>query len=146
MTGRQEVIAAVRISTGPSGESMFEDIRIVGREVKSTVHNGIGVLADLQMGSALNLRRTVTESDASHPHVAPRLQMVVHLRGEAEIRVSNGDTRRFGPGDVFIVEDTTGSGHTTTQVGDVRRVVLTIPLENYEISEGDLCSVDESFR
>jgi hypothetical protein len=46
-------------------------------------------------------------------HVAPRRQLGIILSGEMEIEVTGGDTRRFRPGDIFLADDTTGSGHIT---------------------------------
>jgi len=46
-------------------------------------------------------------------HVAPRRQLGIILSGEMEIEISGGDTRRFRPGDIFLADDTTGSGHIT---------------------------------
>jgi EutQ-like cupin domain len=48
------------------------------------------------------------------PHVAPRRQWVVVLRGRSEVTVSTGERREFGPGDVVLFEDTTGEGHVST--------------------------------
>jgi hypothetical protein len=39
-------------------------------------------------------------------HAAPNAQFVVYLQGEMSITASDGETRRFGPGDVLRVEDT----------------------------------------
>jgi hypothetical protein len=49
----------------------------------------------------------------SPPHPAPSLQWVVILRGVVEVRTTDGALRRFGPGTVVHLEDTTGSGHAT---------------------------------
>jgi len=46
-------------------------------------------------------------------HVAPRRQLGIILSGEMEIETSGGDARRFRPGDIFLADDTTGSGHIT---------------------------------
>lgn len=51
-------------------------------------------------------------------HPAPHRQFFFRLVGEIEIRVSDGEVRRFGPGSILFVEDTTGKGHTTRNVGD----------------------------
>jgi len=48
------------------------------------------------------------------PHVAPRRQWVIVLRGRAEVTVSTGERREFGPGDVLLFEDTEGEGHVST--------------------------------
>ena len=46
-------------------------------------------------------------------HVAPQRQLGIILSGEMEIEASGGDARRFRPGDIFLADDTTGSGHIT---------------------------------
>jgi quercetin dioxygenase-like cupin family protein len=51
-------------------------------------------------------------------HTAPHRQFFFRLVGEIEIRVSDGEVRRLGPGSILFVEDTTGKGHTTRNVGD----------------------------
>lgn len=51
-------------------------------------------------------------------HTAPHRQFFFRLIGEIEIRVSDGEVRRLGPGSIFFVEDTTGKGHTTRNIGD----------------------------
>ncbi len=58
-------------------------------------------------------------------HPAPRRQFFFRLAGETEIQVSDGEIRRFGPGSILFVEDTTGKGHTTRVVrGDAIAAVV----------------------
>jgi uncharacterized cupin superfamily protein len=61
-------------------------------------------------------------------HPAPARQFVVLLDGEIEIEVGNGEIRRFTGGEVLLLEDTTGRGHRTRNVGAVPRRSLFIPL------------------
>ena len=42
--------------------------------------------------------------------------------------VQAGERRRFGPGDVVLVEDTSGRGHITRWLGDGPRRTLFLPL------------------
>ena len=63
-------------------------------------------------------------------HTAPRRQLVIPLRGTMEIHTSDGDTRQFGPGAMFLAGDTTGKGHTTRSVGGEDRATLFIVLED----------------
>jgi hypothetical protein len=49
----------------------------------------------------------------SPPHPAPARQWVIILRGTVEVRTTDGAVRRFGPGTVVHLEDTTGAGHAT---------------------------------
>jgi hypothetical protein len=62
-------------------------------------------------------------------HPAPRRQYYVQTTGELEVQVSDGEVRRFGPGDVVLVEDVTGTGHTTRVVseGPVCGVYVQLP-------------------
>lgn len=61
-------------------------------------------------------------------HPAPRRQYVIILVGQLEIGLGDGTVRRFGPGDARLVEDTTGSGHTTRVVGSEPVLTAVIPL------------------
>jgi hypothetical protein len=61
-------------------------------------------------------------------HPAPRRQLMFMLVGELEVRVSDGDVRRFKAGDIFLAEDTAGKGHVSTVVGDARCFIANVPL------------------
>ena len=61
------------------------------------------------------------------PHPAAEPQWVVVLRGAIEVRVSDGTSRQFGPGDLLLATDTTGRGHITLTVGDTLVEALGIP-------------------
>ncbi len=45
-------------------------------------------------------------------HPLPERRLIIHLSGEAEIGLSDGTKHIFRPGDVRLMEDTTGRGHT----------------------------------
>ena len=47
-------------------------------------------------------------------HNCPRRQFVITVHGEAELGFGDGTTRRIRPGDLCLMEDHTGQGHTTT--------------------------------
>ena len=50
-------------------------------------------------------------------HPAPRKQWWVQFTGQLEVEVSDGAIRRFGPGDLAILEDVNGKGHLTRVIG-----------------------------
>jgi hypothetical protein len=54
----------------------------------------------------------------AEPHPAPAEQWVILLRGQLDIEVSDGSRRRFAPGDLVYVADTTGRGHITIATGE----------------------------
>lgn len=51
-------------------------------------------------------------------HPAPTRQFLVIMNGVFEVSVSDGETRRLGPGAVLLVEDTSGKGHVTRVLGE----------------------------
>jgi len=48
------------------------------------------------------------------------------LSGRAELEVANGQKVPIEPGNINLIEDTTGKGHITHNIAD--RIVVTIPL------------------
>lgn len=61
-------------------------------------------------------------------HPAPRRQYVILLAGQLEIGFKDGTTKRLGPGDATLAEDTTGSGHTTRVIGNGPALTAVVPL------------------
>jgi hypothetical protein len=53
-------------------------------------------------------------------HPSPRRQFAVTLSGEWAITVSDGECRRFGPGEFLLLDDLAGRGHCSaaTSVDD----------------------------
>ncbi len=66
---------------------------------------------------------------AENWHTAPRRQAIIILDGEVDLAVSDGGKRRFGPGHVLVMEDTTGKGHTTHSVEGREREEVWVALE-----------------
>lgn len=61
-------------------------------------------------------------------HVAPRRQFILCLAGEVEIGTGDGDMRRFGPGDIYLVDDLTGEGHSHRELsGPLRHAWVGLP-------------------
>ena len=65
----------------------------------------------------------------SPPHPAPARQYIVMLRGTVRATVTDGETRTFMPGDVVLLEDTTGEGHRTFIPGDADWLALVVVLD-----------------
>lgn len=96
-----------RIYADEQGESHFETLKI-------PLHNAgeIGYLSDPQMAHKLIFRKVIEQYDYDF-HNAPARQYIFLLDGEIEIETSLGEKRVFRPGEVLLVEDTTGKGHKT---------------------------------
>lgn len=108
-----------RVYADADGESHFEDL-----DIPLQPGGPIGALSALQPVTGIIFRETAPDYDYSW-HNAPRRQYIISLDGVFEITASDGTTRRFGPGTILLVEDTTGRGHLTRSVdGTTRRSVF----------------------
>jgi len=117
-------IAVTRVYTGSDGESHFEDIEVPLRDL-----GAIGALSSLEPATGVVFRETDPGYDYDF-HNAPRRQYVVNLKGGVvEIEIGDGTTRRLGPGDVLLAEDTTGRGHRSRSVDGLPRSCLFITLD-----------------
>jgi uncharacterized cupin superfamily protein len=106
-----------RMYTGPDGRSHLEEQTLAQhpalRRPQSAAHISF---SSQEPGTFLDW------------HPAPRRQYVILLSGEIEIGFGDGSSRRFGPGDARLVEDTTGQGHTTRYIGPGPVVTAVIAL------------------
>ena len=63
-----------------------------------------------------------------HPSTARNLFVV--LSGEWEVTASDGESRQFSTGDVLLVEDTMGKGHSSRVLSEAESVAVLIRLDN----------------
>lgn len=61
-------------------------------------------------------------------HTSPSRNLFVVLSGEWEVTASDGESRRFGPRSVLLVEDTTGKGHASRVIGAEDSLALLVRL------------------
>ena len=107
------------IYTGTDGESYFGEIEAPLRDA-----GDIGMLSKLQEATGIIFRTTPGDYDFDW-HNTPRRQYVIILEGDVDFTVSSGETRRFGGGDVVLLEDTGGKGHYSKAVdGQLRRSIF----------------------
>jgi hypothetical protein len=64
------------------------------------------------------------EGDIPHPTPCP--QFLCTMTGAFEFTASDGEVRRFDPGDLVLLEDTDGKGHSTRIIETC--IVLTVAL------------------
>jgi quercetin dioxygenase-like cupin family protein len=111
----RQPIMMTRIFTGPDGLSHSEQA-----EMKLTPNGTSSMKAT---GIEFSSRPAAPASDW---HTGPRRQFVITLSGRAELEVGGGKKVPIGPGNINLIEDTTGKGHITHNLDD--RIVVTIPL------------------
>ena len=111
-------VRVVRISSADDGSSRFADLALE-TEVRHIV-DGVPPLKMSGPHEATSVTFVVQSADAADwdHHVAPRDQYIIVLTGRVAVTVTDGERREFGPGDVLLVEDTTGAGHLSTPLTD----------------------------
>jgi quercetin dioxygenase-like cupin family protein len=110
-----------RLYTGPDNQTHAEEV-----ELKFTPGSPAEVSKMMQVSRA-ELHRTAGGS-VDDWHRAPRRQYVITLSGRGEIEVAGGKKISVGPGNIDLVEDTTGKGHISRVMGTEDRVTLQLPL------------------
>ena len=111
-----------RVRPDSDGVTHFDEI-----EIPLADGGEIGRLSALFPVEAVVFRETGADYDFDW-HPAPARQLVVLLDGEIELEVGDGETRRFGGGEILLLEDTAGRGHRTRNVGPVPRRSLFVRL------------------
>jgi hypothetical protein len=114
-------VIVTRLYTGPDGQTHAEEI-----EMKFTGGGNSEVSPMLPVTGAELHRQPPNTFVDWHP--GPRRQYVITLSGQGEIEVAGGKKIPLGPGQINLIEDTTGKGHITKGVGTEDRITLWLPL------------------
>jgi hypothetical protein len=97
------------------GESRFDEIEIPIEHARE--NEGQTVLYSNGVPSPAVRFVELPEGFRTGWHHAPTRQIVVVLSGALEVGTSDGHTRQWGAGEVFMPDDLWGKGHTTRTVG-----------------------------
>src|ERR1043166_3732757 len=115
-----------------NGESRFVDIEIPIQHDRKDAEGNI-----LRLSNAYTSPNVcfvdLPDGMVQSWHNAPARQIVVILSGELEVGTTDGQTRRWRAGDVFLASDVTGKGHTTRTIGGPARVMFAPLPENFSI-------------
>lgn len=117
-----------RIYCDADGESHFEDISVEMSPVDfAPPAPPLNLAAPMEAARLILCRFPRAWVGDWHP--APDRQFFFQLSGQLEGRVSDGEVRRFDPGSMVLLEDTSGKGHLTKVVGDapVEAVFVQLP-------------------
>lgn len=111
-----------RIYSDENGDSHFEDMFVSMNEA-----GDIGALSEIRPVKGIIFREVEPSYDYDF-HNAPQKQYIILLDGGIEIETSLGEIRRFGTGEILLVEDTTGKGHRTRNLYPEKRRSVFITL------------------
>ena len=94
-------MAIYRLYSDDDGETHFEDLKLEEHP---------------ELGAMINVSEVqVQEFDGSRHrdfHPLPERRLIIHLSGEVEIGASDGSKRVLRAGDIRLMEDVSGKGHT----------------------------------
>jgi uncharacterized cupin superfamily protein len=116
-------IMMTRVYTGPDGLSHAQQV-----EMKLN-----GNVTEMMTATGAEFSRRAP-GPVSDWHVGPRRQFVITLSGRGELVMGDGTKVAVGPGHINLIEDTTGKGHTTQNLGSEDRIVVTIPLADQNVT------------
>lgn len=99
-----------------TGESHFKEQELPMSSIEfAPPAPAVDVSAPTQVARHLFLR--LPGEWYGEPHPAPNRQIMTVLNGSLEVSVSDGKVRIFKAGDTVLVEDTSGKGHATKNLG-----------------------------
>ena len=107
-----------RLHATEDGASRFSDAVVAldqGLEAPPAQPQRMGMLGDATATFVVHGDR---EWGGDVPHPAPARLLFTILRGAYEVTTSEGEARTFRPGDMLLVEDLTGRGHSTRSLAD----------------------------
>ena len=119
---REGKVRIHNLYTDANGESHFRDIEIDWAEERRG-----SKLSKRLPANGIIFRETTAEYDLDW-HPAPRRQYIVNLDAGVKITASDGESRIIQAGEVILVEDTTGKGHRSQGLGQMRHSLF-IPIE-----------------
>lgn len=94
-------MAIYRVFAGSDGESHMEELRLED-------HPELGAITNL---SEVRVQQfDGTRNMDFHP--LPERRLIIHLSGEVQIGTSDGAKQLFRAGDIRLMEDVTGRGHS----------------------------------
>ena len=102
-----------RVFAGPDGESHIEEIDLTSHPELKSLQN----ITEVRIQQPGELR----DMDF---HPLSERRVLIHLSGEVEIGVSDGNKHIFRSGDVRLMEDTTGRGHTHRDLSPAAAAVI----------------------
>lgn len=116
-----------RLHSGTAGESHFARLEIG----LSTRHFappappfGVSELTPVSRSGFLR----VPAGFVGDLHPSPLHMWIFFLSGEMEFEASDGERRRYVPGDALLLEDTTGKGHRSRVLGAADAVLAAVQL------------------
>lgn len=129
-------VSYVRMYDDADGESHFEDLAVELEERDFAPPAAPSMIGAFDAASGTLFFGAAPGWGGEAPHRAPQRQAFCIMRGVVEVTVSDGERRRFSPGDLLVLDDTRGSGHASQVIGDDDLLIFGAVLADQEPSTG----------
>ncbi|MFN7875268.1 MAG: hypothetical protein ACK5PB_08125 [Pirellula sp.] len=107
------------IHADDNGETHFGVENVAEREVPfGPPPNPTGQICDFGTVETMFVFSVPAGTDVP-AHNAPQPYIAIILSGEGEVATSDGESRRFHPGEILFCNDLTGKGHVTRAITDL---------------------------
>jgi 4-carboxymuconolactone decarboxylase len=111
--------------SGPDGESHLRDGGRLELSLPASAERADGDMHFHTVDGITSVMLTRLKAGMTEDwHASPQRMFVFGLEGTVEMTASDGTKRIVGPGDMLLLEDTSGKGHLTHVPGDVDYVGL----------------------
>lgn len=119
----------VRIYADKDGVSHFANVS-VPFEIRDYAPpaSPLGVSESMKAGAVLFIHQAFGWN--GNWHLSPRRQFAILVSGTEEVTASDGEVRNFVPGDVLLLEDTSGKGHKAKVTSPAGAIVMMVPLRS----------------
>lgn len=118
-----------RLYADEAGESHFEDVEVEFQEVDYAPPAPPMGLSEMVKATQTGFLLASLDWKGETWHPVSVRQFMVVVAGRFAATVSDGNRREFGIGEVLLLDDTHGKGHSTEVLGDEDGVVAVIHLE-----------------
>ena len=113
----------IRLFADDAGASHFADVQITFTDNDYTPSAPPLGLSPMSIATQFGFMSAPANWESDwHPSSARNFFIVTS--GEWEVTASDGETRRFGPHSLLLVEDTTGKGHKSRVVSDSTAAII----------------------
>jgi hypothetical protein len=124
----------VRLYTDGNGESHFEDLELALAPVDFAPPAAPLNIAQFHPTAESTWVGAPPGWAGDKAHPSPRRQVFCTVQGEYEVTASDGAVRRFPAGNVLLLEDTWGKGHSTRIIGKEALLIFGVALAEPEES------------
>jgi quercetin dioxygenase-like cupin family protein len=112
-----------RLYEDAQGESHWEDVEVDYVNVTAG-----GKTSERLPATGIQFRE-VAQGHSPDWRPAPRRQYIINLDAPCTLTASDGEVRTIQPGEVLLVEDTTGKGHLSREATDAIRHCIYVTLD-----------------